>query len=91
MKDITSAKLMYFKAILFFIGGLIASLIILIDHPSLKVAALLGISVWCFARAYYFVFYVIEHYIDSNYKFAGLSSFLVYIWQKRKLKNRGIK
>lgn len=84
MKDLSSAKLMYFKAGLFLVGGIIASLIILIEHFSFKVAVLLGVCVWCFARAYYFVFYVIEHYIDSEYKFAGLWSFLVYVWQKRK-------
>jgi len=45
---------------------------------------LLCIAVWCFARAYYFAFYVIEHYIDPTYKFAGLTSFVAYLLRKRR-------
>ena len=51
------------------------------------VGLLLGIAVWCFARAYYFAFYVIEHYVDPSYKFAGLWSFVRYLLRSRK--NRG--
>ena len=84
MKDITNAKLLYFKGFLFLAAGLIASLILLIEHPDLKTAVLLAVSVWCFARAYYFAFYVIEHYVDDNYKFSGLWSFVQYIRTKKK-------
>ncbi len=68
---------------LFLFAGLLASAILLIEHPSLRVALLLGLSIWCFARFYYFAFYVIEHYVDSKYKFAGLFSFLVYLVRRR--------
>lgn len=83
MKDITNSKLLYFKGLLFLFGGMIASVIILIEHPNLKLAVLFAMSVWCFARAYYFVFYVIEHYIDNSYKFAGIWSFVIYIYRKK--------
>ena len=66
------------------LGGLLASGLILIDHPSVKVALLLGIAIWCFARAYYFAFYVIEHYVDPGYKFAGLGSFIRYLLRDRR-------
>ena len=69
---------MYLKAILLLGIGLLASTILLIDHPSWRAAALLGAAVWGFCRAYYFAFYVIEHYIDPQYKFAGLISFVRY-------------
>ncbi|MGD0769765.1 MAG: hypothetical protein ABSB42_16395 [Tepidisphaeraceae bacterium] len=82
--DITNPKLLYVKAGLFVIGGSISSVLILLDHPTLKIAALLLISVWCFARAYYFVFYVIQHYIDPAYKFAGLFAFLRYLFTRRR-------
>ena len=37
--------------------------LILVEQPTVKVApALLAIAIWCFVRAYYFAFYVIEHY-----------------------------
>ena len=56
MADLKSKKLMYLKGFLLLLGGLLASLLILIEHPSLKVALLLIIAIWCFARAYYFTF-----------------------------------
>jgi hypothetical protein len=79
MGDLKSKKLIYLKGFLFLLGGIIASLIILLEHPTLKVAAMLAVAVWCFCRSYYFAFYVIEHYVDSRYKFAGLTSFVRYL------------
>lgn len=61
-----------------------ASGLILAERPTVKVALLLGIAVWCFARAYYFAFYVVEHYVDPGYTFAGLWSFTVYLLRKRR-------
>ncbi len=34
---------------------------------------------WCFCRFYYFAFYVVQHYIDPQFKFAELASVLVYL------------
>jgi hypothetical protein len=66
------------KGVLFLITGAMAGTIMMLDHPSLKNAILLAITVWCFCRAYYFAFYVIEHYVDSTYKYAGLIDFVKY-------------
>ena len=60
---------------LFLLAGLLAAAAILLEHPSWKVAGLLGVAVWCFCRAYYFAFYVVSQYADSGYRFAGLASF----------------
>ena len=49
---------------------------------TLRLLLLLAVAVWCFCRAYYFAFYVIEHYVDENYKFAGLWSFVKYLLKK---------
>ena len=87
MTDITSPKLLWVKGILFLVLGLIASAILILESPRLKVAALLGIAVWAFCRAYYFAFYVIEHYVDPSFRFAGLSSVLRYVLDKRGTKN----
>jgi hypothetical protein len=83
MTDITNVRLIYAKGLLFVCGGVLASALLLIERPQLKVAVLLAIAVWCFARAYYFCFYVIEHYVDSDYKFAGLFSFARYLMRRR--------
>lgn len=83
MGDITDKRLLYLKGGLFLIAGLLASGLIIAESPSLKVALLLALAVWCFARAYYFAFYVIEHYVDPGYRFAGLWSFARYVLTKR--------
>jgi hypothetical protein len=88
MKDITSARLIKLKGILFLFVGLLAAALLLIEHPSLKAAVLLSIAVWCFCRFYYFAFYVIERYVDSTYRFSGLWSFFRYLVRRRKLESR---
>jgi hypothetical protein len=81
--DLTNPRLIYLKGFLFVVAGLIASAAILIEVPSVKIALLLGIAIWCFARAYYFAFYVIEHYVDPGFRFAGLWDFLKYVVRRR--------
>ena len=56
--------------------------LILLENPSWKLAILLAVAVWSFCRFYYFAFYVIEHYVDGKYKFAGLFDFLQYLLKK---------
>jgi hypothetical protein len=83
MTDITDPRLLYFKGLLFLLGGLVAAILLVLEHPSVKVALLLAAAVWCFARAYYFAFYVMERYVDPSYKFAGLCSLARYLARKR--------
>lgn len=82
--DLTDPRLMYLKAALFLVIGLLSVTGLLLDSPTLRTAFLLGIALWSFCRLYYFLFYVIEKYIDPGYKFAGLYSFLVYLLRKRR-------
>ncbi len=88
MTDIKNPRLLYAKGFLFLLGGLMAAGLILAEHPTLKVALLLGIAIWCFARAYYFAFYVVQHYVDASFNFAGLSSFVCYLLRKRRANRR---
>lgn len=82
--DITSPRVLYLKGGLFVVAGTLAAGLILLEHPTLKMAALLALSVWCFARAYYFAFYVVQHYADPGYRFAGLWSFVTYMMRRRR-------
>lgn len=84
MGDIENPKLLYLKGVLFVFLGVISSGILLALAPSWKVALLLGIAIWAFARAYYFAFYVVEHYVDGAYRFAGLWNFVKYVWRRRR-------
>jgi hypothetical protein len=80
--DIRRHSWMYFKAVLMLVAGVLASILILIDHPALRTAALLAVAIWGFCRAYYFAFYVVERYIDPTFRFSGLTSFLWYVVKK---------
>ncbi|HEU5116843.1 MAG TPA: hypothetical protein VFT74_09235 [Isosphaeraceae bacterium] len=79
MGDLRRPSLMYLKAGLFLFVGACASTLILLECPTFKVGVLLALAVWAFARTYYFAFYVIEHYIDPSFRYAGLGSFLRYL------------
>ena len=83
MRDITNPKLLYLKGFLFLLAGILSASILVWKHPSLQVVLLLAIAIWCFARAYYFAFYVVQHYADPTYRFAGLLSFLRYALRRR--------
>ena len=82
MGDLRDPRLLYAKAGLFVVIGLLASAGILIEHPQLVLAVQLALAIWAFARAYYFVFYVIEHYIDPGYRYAGLLHFVRHRWRR---------
>ena len=84
MRDLTSPKWLYIKAILFVVTGLLASILLLVESPTFRTGVLLAIAIWSFCRLYYFAFYVIEHYIDPGYKFAGLVDFVRYVLRGRK-------
>ncbi len=84
MPDIRDPRLLYLKGFFFLLTGVLASILLLLEAPTLKVAFLLVVAVWSFARFYYFAFYVIEHYVDPGYRFAGLTSFLLYLLRRRR-------
>ncbi len=81
--DLKDPRLMYLKAALFLVAGLVSSGVLLCEHPSLRVAFLLVVAISSFCRLYYFCFYVVEKYIDPGYRFAGLGSLVLYFWHRR--------
>ena len=83
MKDL-SARWIKIKGLLFLFMGMIAVILILVNNPDWKTAALLALAIWSFCRFYYFAFYVIEKYVDPGYKFSGLISFLKYLLARRR-------
>ena len=71
---------------IFLVLGCLTSGLLILENPNLRFAALLAVSIWAFARAYYFAFYVIEHYVDPGYKYAGLLSLLRYLVRERSMR-----
>jgi hypothetical protein len=81
--DLSSSRAILAKGWLFLILALLASAGLLALAFTWQVAVLFAIAVWAFCRWYYFMFYVIEHYVDPSFKFAGLGSFLSYLRKRR--------
>ena len=84
MGDIKKVWLLYLKGFLFFLTGFISSLLLVLLNLNFKTIVLLLLAIWGFCRAYYFAFYVIQHYIDPTYKFSGLIDFAKYSIKKGK-------
>ena len=84
MKDLTDPRWIKFKGVLFLVVGVIASTLLVVEAPTLRVAVLLVVAIWCFCRAYYFAFYVIEKYVDPGFRFSGLGSAVKYLCRRTK-------
>jgi hypothetical protein len=82
MTDLKNPRLIYLKGFVFLVIGLLAAALLILERPTAKVAFLLAVAIWAFARLYYFMFYVIEHYVDPTYKFAGIWSFVRYVMRR---------
>lgn len=85
MGDLKDARLIYLKGFLFLVIGVLGACGLLLESFSVRNALLLAVTIWAFCRFYYFLFYVIEKYVEGNFKFAGLASFLIYLWKKRRV------
>ena len=83
MGDLKNPKVICAKGLLFLGLGLLASTLLILEAPRVKTALLLVLAIWAFCRFYYFAFYVIEHYVDSDYRFSGLLSFFRYLVRRR--------
>ena len=84
MKNLTSARWIKAKGILFLLLGSLSGTLLFLEHPTLKTSFLMIITVWSFCRFYYFAFYVIQYYVDPSYRFSGLPSFALYLIQRKR-------
>jgi len=84
MADLKKPGLIYLKGFLFAAIVVCVSTILMYRNPDWQTALLVLLLIWAAARTYYFMFYVIENYVDKNYKFSGVASFLRHIIRNRK-------
>jgi hypothetical protein len=87
MKELTSPGWIKLKGILFLLLGLLAAALVLIERPTLRVAALLIVAIWSFCRFYYFAFYVLERYVDPSFRFSGLAGFAQHLFTTSRRKS----
>jgi len=88
MRNLTSARWIKAKGILFLLLGLLSASLLFSEHPTLKTGFLMAVAIWSFCRFYYFAFYVVEHFVDPGYRFSGLLSFALYLIQKKRPNTR---
>jgi len=85
-RDLKLKQLIYLKALLFVTIWILAILLNLTTSETSPRLLSIALIVWSSARLYYFAFYVIEKYVDEEFKFSGVFDFLVYLIQKRNKK-----
>ena len=83
MRDLSSKKLIVAKGIMFFVLAGVTGTLLLLEAPSLKAGALIVVLVWASCRFYYFLFYVLEHYVDPGLRYAGLLALLGQLGRTR--------
>jgi hypothetical protein len=82
MPDIKPSRLIWLKGVLFLLLGIGSAVLLLLEAWAWRAVFLLALTVWAFCRTYYFAFYVIERYVDSQFRFSGLISFVRYALRK---------
>jgi hypothetical protein len=90
MTDLTSRKWIVAKGAMFAGIAIASAALILADLPSLRIAALLALLVWASCRFYYFLFYVLEHYVDPTMRYAGLLDLLMGMRRRRQQLRRSM-
>ncbi len=83
MKDLKSKKWIVAKGVMFLVIATLAATLIMVETPSLKLAALLVLLVWASCRFYYFLFYVLEHYVDPTMRYAGIFDLMLGMRRRR--------
>jgi hypothetical protein len=82
--DLQNPKWMYLKAGLFVVIISSCFVLVWVQAPTVRTALLLLLMIWASARAYYFAFYVVERYVDPQYRFSGLIAFFRYVLFRRR-------
>jgi hypothetical protein len=83
MSDLQSKYWIVAKGVAF--GGIavVAAVLVLFESPSVRTAVFLVLLVWAACRFYYFLFYVLEHYVDPTLRYAGLLALVRAVMEKR--------
>ena len=83
MGDLKSSKLIVAKGILFALLAALCIALLFRQAPTASTLALAVILSWASARFYYFLFYVLEKYVDPQLRYAGIGSLLKAILRRR--------
>lgn len=84
MGDLNSRFLILLKGLLFLGIALICAALLIAQSPEFKTILLVALLVWSASRFYYFLFYVLEKYVDPTMRYAGLLDLLLGMRQRRR-------
>jgi len=84
MRDLRSAKAMALKAVLFALLVVLSAAGIFLRAPELRTGVLLAVLIWSSARLYYFLFYVLQTYVDPSFHYSGLLSLVRHAAARRR-------
>jgi hypothetical protein len=84
MTDLKSKRWIVAKGLLFAGIAVLSAALLIAEMPSAQVAALLALLVWASCRFYYFLFYVLERYVDPTMRYAGLFDLLRGMRERRR-------
>jgi hypothetical protein len=84
MNELTSRTWIVVKGMLFAAIALATAALILLEKPSATRAVLLALLVWASCRFYYFLFYVLERYVDAALRYAGVVALLAALRHRRR-------
>lgn len=83
MPDLKKPLLIHLKGWLFLLILTVAAGLLIFQLPHWRTVGLVTLVIWGSARFYYYLFYVIEKYIDPDYKFSGVLSAVQYLLRSR--------
>jgi hypothetical protein len=84
MRDLESKRWIVAKGVMFLAIAIASAALVLLEAPSPRVAVLLAVLAWGSCRFYYFLFYVLEKYVDPTMRYAGLLDLLMGMrWRRR--------
>jgi hypothetical protein len=83
MRDLESKRLIVVKGVLFLLIAVASAGLVVLDNPSFRTALLLVMLVWSVCRFYYFMFYVLEKYVDPSLRYSGVGQ-MIYRLLRRK-------
>jgi hypothetical protein len=83
MIDLQSKRWIVAKGIAFLGIAVIAATLMLFKSPSVQTAVLLVLLVWAACRFYYFLFYVLERYVDPTLRYASIIALVRAIVARR--------
>lgn len=84
MSDLKSKSLIVLKGLLFLFMALMCAVILIAQSPTLTTVLLLALLIWSSCRFYYFLFYVLEKYVNPTMRYAGILDLLQGMKKRRK-------